>query len=392
MKNILLMAKKMESSCIADRQYLHRHPELSFQEENTMHYICKRLDALKIPYKNQIAGTGILAEVKGKGDGKCLLIRADMDALPLREQTDLPYASQNENVMHACGHDVHTAILLSTCELLNQCKDEFLGTVKFAFQPGEETSGGAKPMIDAGVLQNPAVDACIALHVDTDIPVGTVRIKEGTLYASPDDFYITLKGKGAHGAEPQNAIEVTEIAAEIIPKLHALRDEENGIVSVCSVHAGSATNVIPDTLTMCGTARSLNREARVYLENAIHQIVRDVCLKFHAEYTYRFEKLFPPLVNHPQIAELLKQSATACLEESNCIWGGKPTMAGEDFAYFSQAVPSALMKLGCRNEEKGIVAPIHSPYFNIDESAMKNGVAIFADFALRFLKEPPTCS
>ncbi len=387
MKNeLLVMAEKLENICINDRRYLHQNPELSFSETNTMEYICKRLDTMGVSYRAGIAGTGVLAEIKGNDDGKCLLIRADMDALPLEEKNDIPYRSKYSNIMHACGHDVHTAILLSVCELLSSLKEKFSGTVKFAFQPGEETSGGAEPMIAAGVLDNPSVDACVALHVDTDIPAGKIRIKDGPLYASPDDFYITIKGRGGHGAEPQQATEVIPIAAQIIPALHALRSE-NAVVSVCSVHAGSATNVIPDIVEISGTARSLNNETRTFLEESIGHIVRDVCAEFGAEYDYRFEKLFPPLINHLQIAKLLKNSAIRILGEDGCVWGGKPTMAGEDFSYFSQKVPSALFKLGCRNEEKGITAPIHNSKFDIDESAMKYGVAIFADFALRFLKD-----
>ena len=383
---MLFYAEKMEEQCINDRRYFHQNPELSFQETNTMEYITKRLATLGISYQSGIAGTGVLAEVQGHSEGKCLLIRADMDALPIDEKREVPYCSQKNGIMHACGHDAHTAILLSACELMNRLKTEFSGTIKFAFQPGEETSGGAQPMIAAGILENPSVDACIALHVDTDIPTGSIRVKEDALYASPDDFYITIKGKGGHGAEPENTIEPIVIASEVVPKLHALRGDK-AVVSVCSIHAGDATNVIPETITLSGTARSLDNETRTYLEKTIESIAKDVSEKYNASYTYQFEKLYPPLINHPEISKLLKESAIRCLGEKGCIWGGKPTMAGEDFAYFSQAVPSALFKLGCRNEAKGIIAPIHNPEFDIDESALKYGIAIFADFALRFLQD-----
>ena len=382
----------MEPQLIADRRYFHENPELSFCEYKTMDYICKRLDSLGISYQSGIAGTGILAEVKGCKDGKCLLIRADMDALPITEKTNVSYASKNDGVMHACGHDVHTAILLSTCELLYQLRDEFCGTIKFAFQPGEETTGGAKPMIDAGILENPKVDACIALHVDSDLLTGTIRIKPGPAYASPDDFYITIKGKGGHGAEPHNAIDPIIIAAEIITQLQCIVSRNtnpfsSAVVTVGSVHAGDATNVIPDIAELSGTARSLDTKTREMLEKNIEAIVKSVCDAHKAEYKYHFDKLFPPLENDLDISNLIAKSANRCIGEENCLVGGLPTMAGEDFAYFSQAVPSALFKLGCRNEEEGITAPIHNSLFNVDEACMAYGVAIFSDFALHFLKD-----
>ena len=383
--SMLFYAEKMEEQCINDRRYFHQNPELPFQEKNTMEYITKRLDTLGVSYQSGIAKTGVLAEVHGNSGGKCLLIRADMDALPIHEKRMHTYCSKNTGVMHACGHDAHTAILLSVCELMNQLKTEFSGTIKFVFQPGEETSGGAEPMIAAGILSNPTVDACIALHVDTEIPSGCIRVKEGALYASPDDFYITIKGRGGHGAEPENTIEPITIASELVPQLHALRSDK-AVVSVCSIHAGDATNVIPETIPLSGTARSLDNETRIYLEESIESILKDVSGKYNASYSYRFEKLYPPLINHPKISKLLKESAIRCLGEAGCIWGGKPTMAGEDFAYFSQSVPSLLFKLGCRNEEKGIVNPLHNASFDIDESCLNTGVTLFCGFALDFLK------
>ena len=389
--DLLAMAKSMEPQLITDRRYFHENPELSFCEHKTMEYICNRLRSLGITFQDGIAGTGVLAEVKGAKEGKCLLIRADMDALPITEKNEVSYGSKNDGVMHACGHDVHTAILLSTCELLFQLRHNFSGTVKFAFQPGEETTGGAKPMIDAGILENPKVDACIALHVDPDLPTGSIRIKPGPAYASPDDFYITVKGKGGHAAEPHHAIDPIVIAAEIITQLQGIVERNNdafpsAVVTVGSVHAGEATNVIPDIAELTGTARSLDNKTRAMLEEKIEAVVKTVCDVHGAEYKYYFDKLFPPLENNEMVSDLIAKSASRCIGEDNCIVGGLPTMAGEDFSYFSQAVPSALFKLGCRNEEKGITAPIHNSYFNIDEASMAYGVAIFSDFALHFLE------
>lgn len=386
MNNLFDLIKQLEPQMVADRRHFHENPELSFQENKTMEYICTRLDALGISYQRGIAGTGVLAEVKGERDGKCLLIRADMDALPIMEKNDVAYASKKIGVMHACGHDVHTAILLCTCEFLHQLRDKICGSVKFAFQPGEETTGGAKPMIDAGILENPAVDACLALHVDPDLDAGSIWIKSGPLYASPDDFYITIKGKGGHGAEPQHAIDPILITAQIIRELQNMTSND-AVVTVTSVHAGDATNVIPDIAELAGTARSLDEKTRSMLEERIENIVKTACDARGARYEYRFERLFPPLQNDAIISALIADSAKRCLGKSNCIEGGLPTMKGEDFAYFAQAVPSALFKLGCRNEEKGITAPIHNSKFDVDEASMAFGVAIFADAALHFLQE-----
>lgn len=385
-------AKAMEEQLVRDRRWIHQHPELSFQEYGTMEYICKRLDEIGVPYQKGIAETGVLATLQGKEEGRCLLIRADMDALALEEKRECEYRSLHSNVMHACGHDAHTAILLNTCELLSKLKEEWNGTIKFAFQPGEETTGGAHPMIQTGILENPTVNACVALHVDTDLPVGSIRTKAGAMYASPDDFAITIKGRGGHGAEPHLAIDPIVIAAHIITQLQSIVSRgvdpfEEAVITIGSIHGGHATNIIPDSVELLGTARSFTNEMRDHLSSRIREVVKHTCDAYGAEFDYRFIKLFPPLVNHAEVARAILNSAKNYLREEDCIWGGRPTMAGEDFAYFSQCVPSAIFKLGCRNEEAGITAPIHNPYFDIDEKAMLYGLAIFADFALRFLQQ-----
>ncbi len=384
--------EEIRPQLISDRRHIHQNPELSFQEFKTMDYICNRLEKLGISYRKGIAGTGVLAEIHGANPGKCLLIRADMDALVLKEKNDTTYVSKYDGIMHACGHDAHTAILLNTCQVLQALQNKWSGTIKFAFQPGEETTGGADPMIQDGILDNPKVDACIALHMDADLNAGTMRIKSGPMYASPDDFSIIIKGKGGHGAEPQNAIDPIVIAAQIVTQLQSIVSRsvdpfEEAVVTIGSIQGGYASNIIPDKVEMLGTARAFTEEMRNMLSERIHSIVKNTCAIYGAEYDYKFIKLFPPLTNHEEISKKIYDSAIRCLGEENCIWGGSATMAGEDFAYFSQAVPSALFKLGCRNEEKGILAPLHNPYFDIDEASLEIGVAIFTDFALAFLQE-----
>ena len=386
---------RIEAELKENRRYIHMHPELSFREYNTSSFIQKKLDEMGIKYVSGIAENGICAYIYGNKNiesesMKSILIRADMDALPIDEVSDKPYKSQNKNVMHACGHDAHVAVLLGVCKVLNNFKDKFGGVVKAVFQPGEETSGGALPMIEEGVLENPHTDVCVALHCDSDLDCGTIRVKPGSLYASPDDFRITVKGKGGHGAEPHNCIDPIMISASIIQALNNLISREtdpfdNAVISVGSIHGGSATNIIPDSVEIQGTARSLTNEVRGFLKKRIGETAEGICKTFGAECEYEYTELFPPLINDEKLAEDVYDSACRSVGKDKCVWGGAPTMAGEDFSYFSQNRPSVLFKLGCRNKSLGIVSPIHHSSFDIDENCLKTGVKVFVGFVLDYL-------
>ena len=386
---------RIEAELIENRRYIHMHPELSFREYNTSSFIQKKLDEMGVKYVSGIAENGICAYIYGNKNiesksMKSILIRADMDALPIDEVSDKPYKSQNKNVMHACGHDAHVAVLLGVCKVLNNFKDQFGGVVKAVFQPGEETSGGALPMIEEGVLENPHTDVCVALHCDSDLDCGTIRVKPGSLYASPDDFRITVKGKGGHGAEPHNCIDPIMISASIIQALNNLISREtdpfdNAVISVGSIHGGSATNIIPDSVEIQGTARSLTNEVRGFLKKRLGETAEGICKTFGAECEYEYTELFPPLINDEKLAEDVYDSACRSIGKDKCVWGGAPTMAGEDFSYFSQNRPSVLLKLGCRNKSLGIVSPIHHSSFDIDENCLKTGVKVFVGFVLDYL-------
>lgn len=386
---------RIEAELKENRRYIHMHPELSFREYNTSSFIQKKLDEMGIKYVSGIAENGICAYIYGNKNiesksMKSILIRADMDALPIDEVSDKPYKSQNKNVMHACGHDAHVAVLLGVCKVLNNFKDKFGGVVKAVFQPGEETSGGALPMIEEGVLENPHTDVCVALHCDSDLDCGTIRVKPGSLYASPDDFRITVKGKGGHGAEPHNCIDPIMISASIIQALNNLISREtdpfdNAVISVGSIHGGSATNIIPDSVEIQGTARSLTNEVRGFLKKRIGETAEGICKTFGAECEYEYTELFPPLINDEKLAEDVYDSACRSIGKDKCVWGGAPTMAGEDFSYFSQSRPSVLFKLGCRNKSLGIVSMIHHSSFDIDENCLKTGVKVFVGFVLDYL-------
>lgn len=392
-QTIKTQVKSVLPEIIDIRHTLHENPELSFEEYNTAKLICQKLDGLGIKYTSGIAKTGILAEIYGtkpsSGETKTVLIRGDMDALPIDENTGLEFSSKRENVTHACGHDVHTSILLCCAMVLNKLKDKFSGCVKLMFQPGEETSGGAEPMISAGILENPKVDTCVALHAEPSLKIGEARFKAGAAYSSPDEFEIKIKGKGGHGALPHLCIDPIVIAAEIITALQTIPSRmidpfEPAVVSVCAVHSGSAYNVIPDTVTLGGTARSFSLETRDKLDREIENVVKPICKLYGAEYEYKFDRLFPPLINDEETILRLKSSAEKYLD-GNIILGGNPTTAGEDFAYLPLSVErSALFWLGS-TEPGEPVNPLHSDKLIVSDRCIEYGAEIFTDYALNFL-------
>lgn len=391
---ILNIASKIENEIIEARQKLHENPELSGEEFKTADFICEYLSKIKVKYRKNIAGCGVMAEIFGEKSGagkmldnvsaktepKTVLFRADVDALPVCEAADVPYKSKIDGVMHACGHDVHTAAALGICNVLSELKQEFDGCVKVIFQPAEETTGGALPMICEGVLENPKVSAAVAYHCDPDLPCGTFRIKEGPFYASPDNFYITVKGRGGHGAQPDLCINPITAAAKIVSRLTETFENltDDTVLSVCQINSGSAPNVIPDIAKISGTVRTMTPISRENAEKEIENIAVEICKDCGAEYEYEFEKLYPPLINNSDICSRFKTSAE---KYGTVVWGGAHTMAGEDFSYISERVPSALIRLGT-----GISAPLHSAEFKADSNALKYGIAAASDFIIEYLK------
>lgn len=376
------------------RHKIHENPELSFEEVSTQELISKRLTELQIEHKTNIAKTGILAIITGtkptNNPTKTVLIRGDMDALPVLENTNLLFSSKNNGVMHACGHDIHTAVLLCCAEVLSQNKDKFSGNVKLMFQPGEETTGGALPMIKSGILINPNVDTCIALHVEPSLYVGQVRLKSGAAYSSPDEFTIKIIGKGGHAAYPHQCIDPIVISANIISQLQTISSRmvdpfEPVVVSVCSIHGGTAFNVIPDEVNILGTARSFSAKARDLLEEKIEVVVKNICNLHGAGYEYKFNRLFPSLINDKETIDKLTDSAKKFLEPENVLIGGNPTAAGEDFAYLPLDVASsALFWLGSTDSGSEI-HPLHSDKFVASDDCIQFGAEIFLDYTLNFL-------
>ncbi len=370
---IRALADSWENTAVETRRMLHRIPEIQFEEFKTSGYICSVLDTLSIPYKKGYGGgTGIVATIEGNGEGKCVALRADIDALPICEETSLPFKSEHEGFMHACGHDAHMAIALYVSYILNELRDSFKGSVKILFQPAEEGDGGAEIMIEEGVLENPSVDICIGGHVMSEYPTGTIVYKKGSLMSSPDNFEAVIQGVGGHGAYPEKCVNPIVVAADAIKAITNLTDTNvPRVVSVCTVEGGNCPNVIPSEVKITGTARTFTRHSREEVIRLIENAISEACLKYGASYDYRYIKLFPALINDDEVTDAFVKSAAKIIGEENLIPTETVSMAGDDFSYFAASLPSTYVHIGCRNEAKDAVYPIHNPLFTIDEDCMK---------------------
>lgn len=372
------------------RRHLHQYPELSFQEHSTSAYIKSRLDEIGIRWR-AIANTGVLAVIEGQQPSfNTVALRADIDALPIQELNTLGYASKNAGVMHACGHDFHTSSLLGTAQILQQCRNEFKGTVKLLFQPGEEVlPGGATLMIKEGALLNPAPSAVVGQHAMPRIPVGKIGIRKGKHMASMDAIYVRIIGKGGHGAEPHNVIDPVLIASHMIVGLQQVisrraNPREPCVLSFGKVIANGAVNVIPDEVYMEGTFRAMNESWREQALSLITNMAEKLASSMGATCQLRVERGYPFLINEEKLTDSIRQDAIEYLGEENVldeeIW-----MAAEDFAYYSQITDSCFYLCGVGNAEKGIVSSLHTPTFNIDENALGISTGLMAYCALKRL-------
>lgn len=392
-KQICAMAEHIKDELVRDRRTIHAHPELAFQEEKTSAFVQARLRELGIEYKTGYAKTGVVGLIRGKkGAGKTLLLRADMDGLPIQEANDVPYCSKVDGRMHACGHDSHVAMLLGAAKLLKSMEQEFCGTVKLMFQPAEEGAGGAEPMIADGLLENPSVDAALALHVEPTYPCGTVAIKNGALMAAPDEFDLVIRGRGGHGAYPHKTIDPILTAAKVVEGLQSITARNidaavPAVVSIGQISGGQFYNVIPDEVVLKGTARAFDDATRRLLSERIEQIAGGICTAMGATYSYEFRYMYPPLINDSAMTELVGQSACAVVGEGNVIRLETPFMGGEDFSYVANKVPASYFYLGCGNEEKGCTHPWHSANFNLDEDCLPLGVSVLVEAAMQYLNK-----
>lgn len=386
------LAASISGEVIGYRRHIHANPELSFEEYNTCKYISDLLTSFGVKHNVGIAGTGVVALIEGKNPtSKVIALRADMDALPIEEKNNVLYKSTNIGVMHACGHDVHTSSLLGTAKILSQITDQFEGTVKLIFQPGEEKfPGGASLMIKEGVLQNPAPVNILGQHVMALIPAGKVGFREGMYMASADEIYITVNGKGGHAAMPDKNVDPILIASHIIVALQQVisRNCDPRIPAVLSfgkIVGMGATNVIPDEVKIEGTFRTLNEEWRAEAKKRIKKMAEGIAESMGATCDVDIKDGYPFLRNEPALAKRMKAAAVDFLGEENVLdidlW-----MAAEDFAYYSQEIDACFYRLGIRNEEKGIISGVHTPTFDIDETALQTGTGLMAWLALEELK------
>ncbi len=378
------------------REHIHAHPELSFQEYETSAFICSILNEAGIPYTSGYVKTGIVGLIEGRNpETKVIALRADMDALPIEEKNNVPYCSKNKGIMHACGHDVHTACLLGAALILNELKGEFSGTVKLIFQPGEEVlPGGASLMIKEQVLTAPDVQFMFGQHVFPSMEAGKVGFKEGMYMASTDEIYITIIGKGGHAAMPADYINPLLVCAEVLSELHTFfmirkHTGENGqeiptVLAFGKCQAMGATNVIPDKLELEGTFRTMNEEWRAVAHQKIKEITEAVCKKWNATAIVNIMNGYPFLVNNELLTARARTAAVAYLGKEQ-VAELPMRMTAEDFAYYSQVVPSCFYRLGTGNKIKGITAGVHTANFDIDERALETGIGLMAWLAINEL-------
>ncbi len=377
---------------VAMRRDLHEHPELAFEEVRTSGIVAQRLRSLGLDVRTGVAKTGVVGLLHGgasKPGAKTIAIRADMDALPIHELNEIDYRSQVDGKMHACGHDGHTSIALAVADILSKRRTELKGNVKFIFQPAEETMGGARPLVEEGVLEG--VDGIIGLHLWSPLPMGLVGVRAGTVFASADKFVLTVRGKGGHAAMPERAIDPIVILAQIITALQTLISRETSpfspaVITIGTINAGTAFNIIPETAVLQGTMRAFNEEHRAKLLRRIQEITRGIASAMGGSCDIELFDGCLPCMNDVAMTELVRKAAVASVGKQVVDSGEEvPTTGSDDMAFFLHAVPGCYFFVGVRNQEKGTAYLHHHPRFNIDEDALPVGVEVLTRAALEFL-------
>ncbi len=386
------LARQYYPGSIEQRRYLHQHPELSFEEVQTGRYIAARLKELGIEHQHGVADNGVVALIKGRNPKKKVVaLRADMDALPIQETNQVPYKSQREGIMHACGHDVHTASLLGTARILHELRDQFEGTIKCIFQPGEEKlPGGASIMIKEGVLERPKPASIFGQHVHPPLRAGLIGLKPGIYMASSDEIYVTVKGKGGHGAMPQECIDPVVITAQIIVALQQIisRYADPAVPSVLTFGkintTGGATNIIPNEVKLEGTFRTMHEKWRSEAHKRMKKMAESIAKSMGGACDFNVLRGYPVLHNNPELTVRTKKWAIEFMGKDRVV--DLPLrMTSEDFAYFAQAMPACFYRLGTGNPERGIQSPLHTSTFDVDESALETGIGLMTWLAIKEL-------
>ncbi len=388
---ILVKAKNIKDWMVEIRRDFHENPELSREEFRTRDKIVEYLEGLGIDYKTGVADTGVLAIIWGKKQGKTVALRADMDALPIQDKKDVDYKSKVAGKMHACGHDAHLAILLGAARILKGMEEKLKGNVKLFFQPAEETVGGAKPMIKAGVMENPKVHAVFGLHVSTKINTGGIGIKYGQMNAYSDNIKITIYGKNSHGAYPQEGVDAIVVASQVVIALQSIVSrnvdpKNSAVVTIGTINGGSQNNIIAGKVELSGTIRTLDPNTRLLVIKKVKDIAGQISAAMGARAEVIIEEGYIALINRDEIVDMVKKSGEEILGRDKVTILKDTSLGVEDFAYFAKAAPSAFYRLGCRNEERGIIHDAHYNLFDIDEDALVLGAALQAQNALTYLK------
>jgi amidohydrolase len=383
LNRIRSLAKEYAPSFIEIRHHLHAHPELSYQEFETSQFVQNKLTELGIPFEVK-ATTGVVGLIKGKNPGKrTIALRADMDALPIKEENNVPYKSKKDGIMHACGHDVHTTCLLGAAKILNELKNEWEGTIKLIFQPGEEKNpGGASLLIKEGVLDNPKPEAILAMHVHPGLETGKLSFRAGKVMASADEIYITVKGKGGHAASPHLTVDPILITSHLVIALQQVISRNNNpfnpsVLSITSFQAGTTTNVIPNEAKLMGTFRAMNEEWRFKAHDLIRKHATNLVHSMGGEIDLHIDVGYPAVHNNEQLNEIARKKAEELMGEGK-VEQTELRMGAEDFGYYALQIPGCFYRVGVMNKEKGITSGVHTPTFNIDENAIETGIAVMA--------------
>ena len=381
----------VKDTVVEHRRWLHAHPELSGQERETAAYIATALRKLGLEPTENVGGHGVVAVIEGRKGDKCVGLRADFDALPIQEETGLSFASENPGVSHACGHDVHTAMLLGAAEVLVNMKEAFAGKIKLIFQPSEEnaTDSGAQRMIADGALSDPPVDAIFAQHVSPNYPTGSIAVNPGAMSASSDRFFITVKGKSSHGSAPENGVDAVAIGAQVITALQTIVSRtisplDSAVLTIGKLSAGTGYNIIAEECVMEGTCRTLNPRVQEQLPARMESIVKGITESMGGSYEFRYVKGFIPTMNAPKEFELVRDTAKTLLD--NVIIPEKSAMTGEDFSFFAKQIPGVFYWLGCQKADRPFY-PLHNNRFTPDEDAMKIGMEVMISSALAYLEK-----